>query len=279
MRFLLQFHPRNFFRALRKIDDEAAAERANLTGPDYRPAVTLFVATFCLLIVHYLKLSSSFYMFLEDLSQFTGHAPQQLGLELSRTTFSRLLIFGWWGFWHLVGYVLIPLAAIKWLLRDSVQKYGLGIAGLRQYLKWCVFLATPMLVATLLVSSRKDFASMYPFYRLAFRSWVDLLAWESIYLTQVIFHEFFFRGFLLYGCKRAFGSTAIFVMCVPYFMIHLGKPWIEATGSIFFGLFLGMLVLRARSIWSAVLVHSAVALSMDLLALVQTRGLPTRWWP
>jgi hypothetical protein len=39
------------------------------------------------------------------------------------------------------------------------------------------------------------------------------------------------------------------------------------------------LALRTRSIWGGVLVHVSIALSMDLLALLQTRGLPVRWWP
>jgi membrane protease YdiL (CAAX protease family) len=66
---------------------------------------------------------------------------------------------------------------------------------------------------------------------------------------------------------------------LPYLMIHFPKPWLEATGAIFFGLFPGMLALRTRSIWGGVLVHVSIALSMDLLALLQTRGLPVRWWP
>ena len=94
-----------------------------------------------------------------------------------------------------------------------------------------------------------------------------------------MFLEFFFRGFLLHACRPAFGANAVFVMCVPYLMIHFAKPWPEATGAILFGLFLGILALRSRSIWGGAAVHMTVALSMDMLALMQRGQLPAHWWP
>ena len=39
--------------------------------------------------------------------------------------------------------------------------------------------------------------------------------------------EFFFRGFILHGTKQRFGFYAIFVMIIPYCMIHFGKPIVE----------------------------------------------------
>ena len=68
-------------------------------------------------------------------------------------------------------------------------------------------------------------------------------------------------------------------MIVPYMMIHFPKPWLEASGAIFFGLFLGVLALHTRSIWGGVLVHISIALSMDIAALLQTKGLPQQWLP
>jgi len=279
MSLLLQVHPRNFFRALREIDEEAAAERASLARPDYRAAVILFAGAFCLALVEYLNSASSIDGFLKVLSQLSGQPHGKLFIQSSRANFSELAVYVWWCFTQLVGYLIIPVLVIKLGLRDSVRGYGLGISCLPSYLQWCVFLVAIIVLANVLLSSREDFVNYYPFYRMARRSWVDLLAWESIYLLQFVFVEFFFRGFLLYGCKRAFGSNSIFVMCVPYMMIHFGKPWIEAMGSIFIGIFFGILVLRSRSIWGAVLVHWSIALSMDLLALLQTQRLPTSWWP
>lgn len=279
MRFLSQIHPSNFLRVIRDIDDEAAVEPVCLTGSEYRPAIILFVATFCLLFANYLSYPSSFRKFFMVLSQFTGHAPGALYFKLTNTTFSKLAIHAWWCLSLCIGYMVIPFFVIKFVLRDSICNYGLGFSGLLSHIKWYILLTAPILVGTVLLSFRQDFVSYYPFYRMANRSWTDLLFWEGIYLTQFVFVEFFFRGFLLHGCWRAFGSNAIFVMCIPYVMIHITKPWIEAVWSMFFGILIGVLVLRSRSIWGAVIVHCMMALSMDLMALLQKGGLPTKWLP
>ncbi|MDZ7829422.1 MAG: CPBP family intramembrane glutamic endopeptidase [Halofilum sp. (in: g-proteobacteria)] len=130
-----------------------------------------------------------------------------------------------------------------------------------------------------LASHSEAFTRTYPFYDHAGRSWTDLVAWECIYLTQFLFLEFFFRGFLLKSLAPRLGAVSIFVMAVPYTMIHFAKPWPEAFGAVLFGLLLGMLALRSRSIWGGFLVHATIALSMDLLSLWQTSGWPARWWP
>ena len=80
------------------------------------------------------------------------------------------------------------------------------------------------------------------------------------------------------GLRRALGANAIFVMIVPYCMIHYGKPMPETLGAIGAGLILGTLAMRTRSIWGGVLIHVGVAMTMDVLAL---RGCPpmgsNRW--
>jgi membrane protease YdiL (CAAX protease family) len=118
------------------------------------------------------------------------------------------------------------------------------------------------------------FQHTYPFYKLAARSWTDLAAWEAMYALSFLALEFFFRGFLLFALRRPFGANAIFVMCVPYCMIHFHKPVAEVVGAIFAGIILGTLALRTRSIWCGVLIHVSVAWTMDLLALSHTTGFP-----
>ncbi len=58
-------------------------------------------------------------------------------------------------------------------------------------------------------------------------------------------------------------------MCVPYCMIHFGKTFGETLGAIVFGIMLGTLALRTRSIWGGVLIHLGVAISMDLFTVGQ----------
>jgi hypothetical protein len=70
------------------------------------------------------------------------------------------------------------------------------------------------------------------------------------------------------------GAYAIFVMAVPYCMIHFHKPIAEVVGAIFAGIVLGTLAMVTRSIWCGVLIHISVAWTMDALALAHTFGLP-----
>ena len=62
------------------------------------------------------------------------------------------------------------------------------------------------------------------------------LRWELAYGLQFIGLEFFFRGFMVHGTKHRFGFYAIFVMMVPYCMIHFRKPMPETCGAIVAGM-------------------------------------------
>ena len=72
---------------------------------------------------------------------------------------------------------------------------------------------------------------------------------------------------MLFTVARYVGSYAIFIMVIPYVMIHFGKPFAETIGAIIAGIALGTLALRTRSIFGGVLIHVTVALSMDVLAI------------
>ncbi|MCL2448711.1 MAG: CPBP family intramembrane metalloprotease, partial [Polyangiaceae bacterium] len=141
-----------------------------------------------------------------------------------------------------------------------------------------LFLAV-VLPVMLLVSREPDFGAYYPFYRECSRSWVDFIAWETMYFAQFFGLEVFFRGFWLASLRRSFGSGAIFAMAVPYCMIHYGKPFLEANGAIVAGIALGSLSMKTRSIYQGFLVHITVAGLMDWLALWHRHALPRVFWP
>ncbi|MBT8199929.1 MAG: CPBP family intramembrane metalloprotease, partial [Acidimicrobiia bacterium] len=62
---------------------------------------------------------------------------------------------------------------------------------------------------------------------------------------------------------------AVWVMVVPYMMIHFTKPPLEALGAVVAGAVLGVLSLRKESIWLGAALHIGVALTMDIAALWQ----------
>jgi membrane protease YdiL (CAAX protease family) len=175
--------------------------------------------------------------------------------------------FAWWSGWRVLGYVVLPMIAIALAPGQRIRDYHLSPRGFLNHFWIYAALFAAILPAVFLASRTESFRHTYPFYRLANRSSFDLWAWEALYAVQFVSLEFFFRGFLLQGLRRALGSNAIFVMIVPYCMIHYGKPMAETFGAIGAGLILGTLAMRTRSIWGGVLIHIGVATTMDVLAL------------
>ncbi len=193
--------------------------------------------------------------------------------------YNDLYGYGWWAFNRVFGYTVIPLVAWKILFRrDSLLDMGLRVRGLLKH-AWnyglCLAVVLP---AVFIVSRAPDFANYYPFYKHASRSWFDLACWEAMYFAQFFALEIFFRGFWLSNLRSSLGSGAIFAMCVPYCMIHYGKPYLEAAGAVVAGVALGSLAMRTKSIYSGFLVHVTVALSMDLLTLANHGSLPKVFW-
>ncbi len=188
-----------------------------------------------------------------------------------RDKYFELKSFAWWSGWRVLGYAIIPLVTIVLMRGERIRDYNISLRGFTQHL-WIYVLMFVLITPAVIVASTTDaFRHTYPFYRMANRSHVDLWSWEAFYAAQFVSLEVFFRGFLLAGLRRALGANAIFVMIVPYCMIHYGKPLPETLGAIGAGVILGTLAMRTKSIWGGVLIHIGVATMMDVLAL---RGCP-----
>ena len=272
-------HPRQIFTALDEIDNAAPSYTLSRKASLRRVFSTLACASVCLLIIHYMKYSSTLHGLLRDIALAQGLDKNYWLAQLQATHFFGLISYTWWTTWHVIGYVIVPFFVIKLVLRESFLSMGWGFNQTASHWRGYVLLISPILFFIFLVSFREDFLQHYPFYKLAHRSWFDFIAWELLYLTQFICLEFFFRGFLINALRPAIGANAVWVMCVPYLMIHFPKLWLEATGAILFGLFLGILALRSRSIWGGFMVHAGIAISMDLASLIKQGRLPTQWWP
>jgi len=175
--------------------------------------------------------------------------------------------FAWWSGWRVLGYVVLPMLAIACSPGQRIRDYHVSPRGFFRHFWIYAALFAAILPVVVLASRTAAFRHTYPFYRMANRSAFDLWTWEALYAVQFVSLEFFFRGFLLQGLRRALGANAIFVMIVPYCMIHYGKPLPETFGAIGAGLILGTLAMRTRSIWGGVLIHIGVATTMDVLAL------------
>ena len=93
------------------------------------------------------------------------------------------------------------------------------------------------------------------------------LIFEAGYAMQFVGVEAFFRGFMTFGLYRRFGLLSVVIMTIPYTMIHFSKPMPEAFAAIIAGLVLGVMALRSKSFVPGIVLHVAVAITMDLLVL------------
>jgi uncharacterized protein len=276
---LAKLHPRNIVTALDEIDAQAPSYSMSKPQALRRVFAVLACVSVCLLFMHYAKFSSNFHSLMQLVSSWQGLPVNHLAEQLARAGILELCSYVWWTSVQVIGYVLLPALLIRYGFKARVRDFGWQLNQTREHWRGYLLLLSPILVFIYIVSLGEDFVDHYPFYSLASRSWFDLLAWEFLYLTQFVCLEFFFRGFFLNALRPALGANAIWVMCVPYMMIHLPKLWLEATGAILFGLFLGILALRSRSIWGGIFVYAGVTVTMDITAILRKHSLPEIFWP
>ncbi len=270
----------------------APAPAPALEGPsvagwklDWRPLVFLVFAALVLTLLEYW---GSRRIYNENLPVYFPHVEnrgfRELGVSVFGTEYQRLGEYVYWVGFRVVFFFVLPALLIVSLPGERLREYGLSFKDFWKHLPIYGILFLIVLPAVIAVSFTDSFANHYPFYKPWQNAahprglgWHDLLIWEVLYMLQFFSLEFFFRGFLLHSLKRSLGAYAVFVMAVPYCMIHFGKPMPETLGAVAAGVVLGTLALRTGSIWAGVMIHVSVAWSMDFLALLQTGRFPKAW--
>jgi membrane protease YdiL (CAAX protease family) len=120
-----------------------------------------------------------------------------------------------------------------------------------------------------LASQMPDIRQEYPLSKLL-HSHHELVLWYEftrIFVYYVAW-EFFFRGFLLFGLRKQFGSmNAILIQTISSCLIHLGKPEGEILGSIILGIIFGAIAIRTRSFLYVFILHSTIGVLTDIFIL------------
>lgn len=195
-----------------------------------------------------------------------AYLPWRIQMRLDGTKRAISLEAGLtWAIATTAGYLVLPTLFVLLVHREKLASIGYRLRGLARHAWIYLVLYAVMVPFLLLAGGRADFRYTYPFVANARHDWATFLVWESAYLVQFFALEAFFRGYLLFTLERRFGWTAVFVMVVPYCMLHFHKPVLEAFGALVAGCVLGALALRLRSFYGGVLLHGLVALTMDLL--------------
>lgn len=183
-------------------------------------------------------------------------------------------MFDFWS--HILQFVcffvlvfIIPAIFVKTNLKQKLGDFGIGLGDKKLgFIISAIFV--PLLAGSLyFLTNDPKIIAEYPLAKILHEK-PDLVLWYE--LSYIIFYyiawEFYFRGFLLFGLEKRFGGfNAILIQTISSCLIHIGKPDGETLGSIVFGVALGILALRTRSIWYGFLIHITLGVMTDLYVL------------
>ncbi len=284
-----------------KINKESRVPDARLGGFDWRPLFVFGLAALVLTSNNDFGHRRHFRYFATRITAKNEDAKLLEGADLKNSASHRgvqkvyrkrvmeplgdwwlLAEFGYWSLWRVFGFLILPALIILMIPGEKLADYGLSLGRTRDGLKLSAILFAVMFAAVFMVSFHPSFLFHYPFpwTRSAPPGGVPgrfLFVWALMYAAQFVALEFFFRGFMLHGLKKSMGAYSIFAMLVPYVMIHFGKPIPETLGSFAAGMVLGTMALAYRSIWCGVMIHVAVAWTMDILAIFHKDMMPGGW--
>ena len=190
-------------------------------------------------------------------------------------TFYRKVLVNTYGLFT----VILPILLFK-IIFDRNEKeglYGLRFSKVDVKMYWVMLLF--MIPILFFASYIPDIADYYPSYKrtngLAFaqfyhlKEWVSVFIYETVYVSDFLSTELFFRGLLIVGLSKSLGKNAVLPMVATYAALHFGKPMGEAISSIFGGYLLGIIALYSRNIWGGVFIHGGIAFLMEIFAFLR----------
>ncbi|HYH63203.1 MAG TPA: CPBP family intramembrane glutamic endopeptidase [Urbifossiella sp.] len=259
-----------FAGPLRAVEADSLAYRRMAPGFDGKTVTVVLVAAVSLVLQNYYSGPGT----VIPLLQWAVGAESKVIAALTQWEGSQSARLMWFALAAFTLYAVVPGFVVTVCFREKLTDYGVGVRGV--IADWPVYLAfaTIMVPLVYLCSALPRFQEIYPFYRVTSPADVNaaLVRWELAYALQFIGLEFFFRGFMVHGTKHRFGTYSVFLMVIPYCMIHFHKPVAECFASIVAGVALGVVSLVTKSVWPGAGLHILVAWGMDTSVLLR-RGM------
>jgi membrane protease YdiL (CAAX protease family) len=163
---------------------------------------------------------------------------------------------------------VLPVAVVMAFHRSSIWEMGLGLGSKWQTLLWTLGLAGLLMITTFFNASKKDNLALYPQIRAAHWSTSLLVHSALSWALYLLAYEVLFRGIFLFTCNAFLGPLpAIALNASLYSFAHLPKGKKETLGAIPFGLLICWITLSTHSLWTALLVHIAMAWSNEWFSL------------
>lgn len=233
--------------------------------PDDRVATQVLVASVLLLLVYALWGRPNF------VNANLPRVASWIGWGADHEYYSTLPYL-YWGISSVLIRILLPILIIVLWIGMRPADFGYRLRGVTPHAWLYVLMFAVMVPIIVAASFMPAFQAKYPMYDDAVLGWTHFGLWEIAYGIQFFGVEGFFRGFMTFGLYPRFGYLSIFIMVIPYAMVHIGKPPLEVFMAVPAGLLLGYLALKSRSWVYGALLHWAVGITMDSLAIWHTGG-------
>jgi membrane protease YdiL (CAAX protease family) len=186
-----------------------------------------------------------------------------------------------------IALLLLPALLLILLgLRRDVAEFGFQSGELRGGVIAALIGFALFVPVLLLVAPQPAFQSYYLRNLLAESGVVTNFTWQGNQIVggtidwgRLAFHElvlgmymlaweWFFRGFLLFGARRAFPTwAAALIQAVLFCALHWGKPPIEVASSLPGGLILAAAAIRFQSFLPCFLIHFLISAGFDMAVL------------
>ena len=197
----------------------------------------------------------------------SGFFRRHLSHHFGPSTYGSLYPAFYWFFCSFFMLGVIPLLIGRFGLKQSLRDWGVGLGDWKFGLLVTLALYLLFLPILIYVSTDPAFQAKYPLFRAATKSIWHFRLFEMAYAIYFIGWEFMYRGFMLFGLKPKLGYYAVFIQTIPFAIMHFGKPQAENLAAVGAGVILGYLALPTRSFWYGWLLHAAIAVTNDLLAV------------
>ena len=224
--------------------------REMFSGENRRPTVALFTSSICLSFWYVFGNYQYWAAYLTDETYASGGAMVSPAVA---ALFSTILLLG-----------IVPIAVVRYVLREPLTDYGIRLGNLRLALVCSVLAAPPLVLIGYFSSQSPAFRAFYPVDPSALRSASTLATHLAEQIAFYAAWEFHFRGFLQQSLKNTSGlATAICVQTLVSTLAHFGKPAPEVFGAIIGGLIWGALAWRTRSLLAGIFQHWLLGASLD----------------
>jgi len=203
------------------------------------------------------------YYFLSHNTAFTGsfgRIAKNLDKQGNQVLLQRLLGFLFLGIFSAIIILILPGLSLKGC--------GLGFS-FNRLPPWWAYLLVPLILGIGIFSSRNP-GNLATYPQIRMREWNSgiLLLSALSWIVFLIGYEFLFRGFLLRASLNIMPPIPAFALNLSlYALAHVYKGPGETYGAIPVGFILCYLTLVTGNIWSAVILHSIMALSNEWFSI------------